>query len=223
MERTAEEGLMSVRQARPLAVLLDIHLAGRMDGWDFLVALKEKRETADIPIIITTVTEKRAKGLALGASEYLVKPFEMDLLVDTVRRFVPPGGCAGILVADDDAAFRTNVAETLREAFGCPVVEAADGDEALAKIREQPPDLVILDLVMPRVDGFAVLDAIRSHKTILDLPVLVVTGKTLTPGEKEHLTHGMARVLTKEEYSRERIVALVRELTARGAERGAIG
>lgn len=219
VERTAEEGLTAVRQARPLAVLLDIHLAGRMDGWDFLVAVKEKRETADIPIIITTVTEKRAKGLALGASEYLVKPFEMDLLVDTVRRFVPPGGCAGILVADDDAAFRTNVAETLREAFSCPVEEAADGDEALAKIREQPPDLVILDLVMPRVDGFAVLDAIRSHKAILGLPVLVMTGKTLTPGEKEHLTRGMARVLTKEEYSRERIVALVRELTAKRAER----
>lgn len=221
VERTAEEGLKAVREARPIAVLLDIHLAGKMDGWDLLVALKEKRETADIPIIVTTVTEKRAKGLALGASEYLVKPFEMDVLVETVRRFVRPSGCAGILVADDDAALRTNVAETLREAFSCPVIEAEDGDEALAKIREQPPDLVVLDLVMPRVDGFAVLDAIRSHKTILDLPVLVVTGKILTPGEKEHLTRGMARVLTKEQYSRERLLALVRELTARRVERDA--
>ncbi len=212
VEPTAEAALETIRTHPPALIILDVHLAGKLDGWDLLIAVKEDPRTASIPVIITTVTERRNRGLALGASDYLVKPFKMERLIEAVRRFFPAPAHTAVLVVDDDDAFRTAVAETLRLELRCDVREAGDGAEALSKIKAQTPELVILDLLMPVMDGFAVLDAIRAHPATANIPVLVVTGKTLAPEEKAHLTQGMARVLTKAEYSHQALAALVREL-----------
>jgi CheY-like chemotaxis protein len=217
IEPTAEGALEALRAALPRVILLDIHLAGKMDGWDLLVALKGDPRLAPIPVIVTTITEKQSRGLALGASDYLVKPFPMENLIATVRRHLPRTQGGTVLVVDDDAAFRTALAEALRADLGCRVIEAGGGSEALAKIQDHAPDLVILDLLMPGMDGFEVLNRLRLDKRTARLPVLVVTGKNLTDSDKERLRHGMARVLTKAEYRRERLLALVQELLGRKA------
>lgn len=216
VEATAEAALEALRASPPRLILLDIHLAGKMDGWDFLVTAKGDPMLAHIPVIITTITEKREKGIALAASGYLVKPFPMEMLIASIRRHLPAPEGARVLVADDDDVFRTALAETLRAELRCAVDEAASGEEALAKVRARIPDLVILDLLMPGTDGFAVLDTLRARSETAALPVLVVTDKDLTPRDKEHLRYGMARVLTKAEYSRERLVALIRTLIGGG-------
>ncbi len=212
IEPTAEGALEQARAQPPALIILDIHLAGKMDGWDFLIEVKADRKLADTPVIITTVTEKRARGLALGASDYLVKPFPMEMLVDNVRRYLPTPEDCKVLVVDDDASFRASTMATLKYSLRCKTDEAENGKVALERIKLHIPDLVILDLLMPEMNGFAVLDALRARSETAALPVLVVTGKDLTPQDKEHLKQGMARVLTKAEYSHQKLLALVNEL-----------
>lgn len=222
---SAEEALARTHTATPALIFLDIHLAGNLDGWDFLTTVKADARFATIPVIITTVTEKRARGLALGAADYLVKPFPMERLLDAMRRHLPAPQGRQVLIADDDAAFRGVLAAALLAEFGSQVHETGDGHDALAQIQAQAPDLVILDLLMPGLDGFEVLKHLRLDPRTTHLPVLVVTGVDLTPADKERLRHGMARVLTKAEYSQQNLLALVRELvnpapTAHGAATG---
>ncbi len=212
IEPTAEGALAALRTTLPRLILLDIHLAGTLDGWDFLTAVKSDPRLAPIPIIVTTITEERPHGLALGASDYLVKPFPMASLLALVRRYLPRPEGGAALVADDDATFRHAVAEALRIEFDCAVEEAADGREALDQIARVHPGLIVLDLLMPNVDGFEVLDRLRLDPRTATLPVLVMTGKDLTAADKQRLKHGMAHVLTKAEYKREQLLALVRQL-----------
>src|SRR4030066_565418 len=139
----------------------------------------------------------------------------MERLVDAVSRYLAwLDGCQGLIV-DDDAALRGAIAETLRAALGCQVREAGGGTDALVKIHRQTPDLVILDLLMPGLDSFEVLNRLRLDQSTAHLPVLVVTGKDLTPADKERLRHGMARVLTKEEYSRQGLLGVAGAAPAR--------
>lgn len=215
LEASAEGALAVARKAPPALIILDIHLAGRMDGWDFLVEIKGDAALAGIPVIITTVTDRRERGIALGASDYLTKPFPMEALVGAVRRYLPSPHGGRVLVVDDDPDFRFSVAAILARDLQCRTDEAGDGKQALEQIRRRPPDLVILDLLMPVMDGFAVLDALRARTETAALPVLVVTGKQLSAADKTHLTHGMARVLTKERYSSDQLLRLARELLAR--------
>lgn len=212
VQASAEEALHTLQSVTPQLILLDIHLAGELDGWDFLIALKSDPRLARLPVIVTTVTEDQSRGFALGVSDYLIKPFQMETLHTLVLHYLPrPKNCS-VLVVDDDARFRESVAEALRGEFDCTVREAADGDAALAALRHALPDLLILDLLMPGTDGFHVLAQLRADRDTARLPVLVVTGKDLSTTEKERLNQGMTQVLTKAEYRRERLRALAQEL-----------
>lgn len=217
VEPSAEAALAAVRAAAPALVILDIHLAGTLDGWDLLIEMKADSQLAAVPVIITTITEKYSRGLALGATDFLVKPFPMETLITTVRRYLPQTGACTTLVVDDDPAFRAALSEALRADLDCQVIQAGSGHEALQKIEALVPDLILLDLLMPDMDGFELLNRLRLDKRTKQLPVLVVTGKDLTAADKEHLRHGMARVLTKAEYRREHLLELVHELLERKA------
>ena len=139
----------------------------------------------------------------------------MERLVDAVSRYLASLDGCQVLIVDDDAAFRGAIAETLRAALGCQVREAGGETDALVKIHRLTPDLVILDLLMPGLDSFEVLNRLRLDQSTAHLPVLVVTGKDLTPADKERLRHGMARVLTKEEYSRQGLLGVAGAAPAR--------
>jgi CheY-like chemotaxis protein len=173
-------------------IILDIHLP-RLDGWSVLAELKSDPVLAQIPVVMMSVEEQRARGFSFGACEYLVKPIEPERLVDLVRRAMVPSG-GSVLVVDDDESTRELVARVLRTA-GYSTVEARDGEEALLRTRVLAPGLIILDLVMPGVDGFEVLRTLRHEG--LGTPVVVLTGKALTSDEERLLRDGLARVVQK--------------------------
>ena len=186
------EGLTLAREARPTVIVLDIHLP-RLDGWTVLAELKSDPVLSAIPVIMMSVEEQRARGFSFGACEYLVKPVEPDRLITVVKRALLPSD-GDVLVVDDDESTREMVSRHLRRA-GYSTVEARDGEEALLRSRVISPGLVILDLLMPGVDGFEVLRTMRSEG--MRTPVIVLTGKTLASDEERILRDGLARVVQK--------------------------
>jgi CheY-like chemotaxis protein/signal transduction histidine kinase len=201
------EGLTLAREARPNVIILDIHLP-RLDGWTVLAELKSDPVLSGIPVIMMSVEEQRARGFSFGACEYLVKPVEPDRLVNVVRRaLVPTAG--DVLVVDDDQHTREMVARVLRRA-GYTAVEARDGEEALLRARVLTPGLVILDLIMPGVDGFEVLRTMRAEG--MQMPVVVLTGKALANDEERMLREGLARVVQKGGMALDSIVREAKQL-----------
>lgn len=191
----ASDGVQAMtlsRQHRPAAIVLDIRLP-KLDGWTVLAELKQDPALSGIPIIIISIEEERARGFALGACEYLVKPIDPERLVSIVGRTVRPG-TGDVLVVDDDAATREMVARQLRRA-GFTAVEVATGEEALALARTSAPVMMILDLVMPGTSGFDVIRRMRADG--LNVPILVLTGKDLSAEEQALLREGITSVVQK--------------------------
>ncbi|MFY0563614.1 response regulator [Archangium lansingense] len=209
---TASDGLEALKKARelrPHAIVLDLYLP-RLDGWSVLSTLKSEPDLARIPVIIISVEEQRARGFSLGACEYLIKPVEPDHLVDVVRRNIGGATSAGeVLVVDDDATTRELVSRSLRRA-GFSTSEAHSGEDALLKARVSPPTLVVLDLMMPNLDGFEVLRRLRAEK--LNVPVVVLTGKTLTSEEQSVLRDGFAGFVQKGGHALEDVIGQAKGL-----------
>lgn len=211
------EGLTLARDIRPAVIILDIHLP-RLDGWTVLAQLKSDPVLSQIPVVMMSVEEQRARGYSFGVCEYLVKPVEPDRLVTVVRRAILPSA-GDVLIVDDDDEAREMVARHLRRA-GYSTVEARDGEEALLRARVLTPGLVILDLLMPAVDGFEVLRTIRSEG--MHMPVVVLTGKSLTISEERILRDGLARIVHKSGVALDNVVREAKQLlmTKRIVERG---
>ncbi|MFL5354768.1 response regulator [Archangium sp.] len=208
---TASDGLEALKKAkelRPHAIVLDIYLP-RLDGWSVLSTLKSEPDLARIPVIIISVEEQRARGFSLGACEYLVKPVEPEHLVDVVRRSIGTTSAGEVLVVDDDASTRELVSRSLRRA-GFSTSEAHNGEDALLKARVSPPTLVVLDLMMPNLDGFEVLRRLRAEK--LQVPVVVLTGKTLTAEEQAVLRDGFAGFVQKGGHALEDVIGQAKGL-----------
>jgi CheY-like chemotaxis protein/signal transduction histidine kinase len=202
---SASDGVEALRLARdhlPQAIILDI-LLPRLGGWDVLASLKTDPALANIPVIILSVEEERARGYSLGACEYLVKPVEPERLLSVVRKAIAPEA-GEVLVVDDDASTRELVCRHLKRA-GFTTAEAANGEEALLRARVAPPALMILDLVMPNVDGFEVIRRLRAERTVV--PVVVLTGKQLEPREEQQLRDGLTRVIQKGGLAVEQVVS----------------
>lgn len=203
------EGLMMAREYRPSVILLDIHLP-KLDGWGVLARLKSDPALAGIPVIMLSVEEQRGRAFSFGACEYLVKPIEPERLVDVVRKSIEPA-MGDVLIVDDDPDTREIVSRNLRK-VGFTTIEAANGEEALLKARVVNPAMVILDLLMPNVDGFEVLRTLRAEGN--RVPIVVLTGKELTDGEENILREGLARVFRKDGIAVEDVVKEARQLVA---------
>ena len=187
--------LAIARAQRIDAIILDVVMP-RMDGWSTLRALKDAEATRDIPVLVYSVVENRAFGFALGAFEHLVKPVSGQAIVDALRRAGLLGGGADVLVADDDPDIRTLLERELASA-GFRVRTARDGAEALDALSRQKPAAVVLDLLMPEPDGFEVLYRMRDDAALRSLPVVVLTGKDLTPADYARLNGSAQRILRK--------------------------
>ncbi len=208
---TAGDGVAALhiaRERRPAAIMLDIQLP-KLDGWAVLATLKNDPALAAIPVVIISVEENRTKGFSFGACEYLVKPIEADRLLAAVRRSVGAVGSGDVLVVDDDTDSRQLVVRNLKSA-GFTCTEARNGEEALLKARVVNPSLVVLDLVMPKLDGFDVLAALRSSGS--SVPVIVLTGKSLSGAEEDQLRAGLAHVVQKGGVALEVVVNQARQL-----------
>jgi signal transduction histidine kinase/CheY-like chemotaxis protein len=202
-----EEALRLAREITPDAITLDVMMPG-MDGWAVLAALKADAATADIPVIMVTIVDDRNLGYALGAADYLTKPIDRERLISVLARHRPE---RPILVVDDDPALRELLRRTL-ERDGYAAIEAADGRAALARVEEQLPGLILLDLMMPRMNGFELLTELRARPEWRSVPVVVVTAKDLTLEERQRLNGHVERILAKSALGLEALLAEVRGL-----------
>ena len=209
-----EEGLRRARELRPDAITLDVMMPG-MDGWAVLSALKADPDVADVPVIMLTIVDDRNLGYALGASDYLTKPIDRDRLVTVLkqhRRDRP------VLVVDDDAGLRQLLRRML-EPEGYAVVEAENGLVALERLRDVSPSVVLLDLMMPEMDGFEFVAELRRHEAWRAIPVVVITARDLSRDDHERLNGYVQKILQKGEHDRDHLLAEVRELVATSVAR----
>jgi CheY-like chemotaxis protein len=163
---------------------LDVFMPGG-NGFDTLVALRKAPETANIPIIIVSIVDQRQVGFALGAADYLIKPIRKPVLLETIRKHVPAAADdddATILLVDDDRGTLELLEETLRSA-GYETQSVQSGARALEVLSSKVVSAVLLDLLMPGMDGFEVIRHVRKEPTLKELPILVMTGKTLAEEE----------------------------------------
>jgi PAS domain S-box-containing protein len=208
---TGESGIALAKQLKPFAITLDV-LMPKMDGWTVLQALKQDPATRDIPVVILSIIENQVLGFSLGASAYLPKPIDRAELLRNFEQFKPQmvEGEGYVLVVDDDPDARALYRRLLTEE-GIRVREAEDGHEAMAAIENELPTFVLLDLMMPHMDGFEVVAWLRSRTETLELPVVVVTAKSLTSEELLKL-NAVRRIIVKGEGVSESI--LVADLRA---------
>jgi len=208
-----ESAMELAARLKPCAILLDVILPG-MTGWEVLSRLKHDPALSSIPVVMLSTIDDRTRGMSLGAAEYLVKPVERDALVSSVQRLHRPDVGQDILIVEDDYATRRLLRRYLQR-DGWSVRTAAHGGEALDEIRQQSPGLVLLDLVMPVMDGQEFLTHLRAEARWDDVPVVVTTAKDLSEGEREELTSSVSRVLSKHAHSMHQILAEVREIAGR--------
>jgi len=218
--RTGEEGLAAVRALRPAAVVLDIHLPG-MDGWDVLSAIKADPQLAPTPVVVVSVLPERGHGFALGAADYLVKPVSKDSLLGAVWRAVAErvdraGERRDVVVIDDDPVALELVRATL-EPHGWTVTTCTGGAEALSVIRAVNPSIVLVDLLMPEVDGFEVVDALRADPRTAATPVVVLTAKSLTAKDRQRLRGRIEFVASKGELDLSWLAARLTQVATGGS------
>jgi CheY-like chemotaxis protein len=189
------EGLRLARELRPAVVTLDVLLPD-LDGWSVLASLKADPDLSDIPVIMLTIVDDAKRGYTLGASDYLTKPVDRKRLLAVVSRCGLARAELSILLVEDDEDSRRLIREMLEEA-DCSVVEAVNGKLALERLEEAVPDLILLDLIMPEMDGFDFLAALRGNPTWQDVPVVVVTARDLSEADRRRLDGAVDRVLQK--------------------------
>jgi signal transduction histidine kinase/DNA-binding response OmpR family regulator len=207
--RDGEEGLDTVRRLSPAGVVLDILLPG-IDGWEVLAQLKADPETAAIPVIVVSMLDERGRGFALGAAEYLVKPVGKDQLLAALYRAAAMPERKHTVVAIDDDPLAIELARASLEPEGWTVLGAATGQEGLALIRERQPSAVLLDLLMPGMDGFEVVEALRADPDTKSVPVVILTSKSMTQQDKERLQGRITYVARKTEFDLSGLAGLLR-------------
>ncbi len=191
-----EEALAVARAEHPEVITLDVLMPG-MDGWGVLATLKNDPELADIPVVMLTISDERNLGFSLGAAQYLTKPIERAQLSAALSRYRRAPG-AGVLIVEDDAATRAVLRRSL-EKDGWAVSEAENGRVGLEQVAADLPAVVLLDLMMPEMDGFEFLEGLRAALTPdrPPPPVVVITAKELTDADRQRLNGGVSRVLQK--------------------------
>ncbi|HEV8308180.1 MAG TPA: response regulator [Methylomirabilota bacterium] len=204
---SGDEGLRKARELRPFAITLDIMMPHR-DGWEVLHELKADPVTKEIPIIVISIVDNKDLGYRLGAFDYLLKPFDREAVVAALTRLSPPQG--RVLVVDDDPQV-VDLVRQLLEDEPYEVTAAADGEEALEAVARQRPDVILLDLLMPRLDGFAVIEHLQQDPETRLIPVIVLTAKTLSAAERALLDQSVPKVIHKMGLRRDTFIQDLRD------------
>jgi PAS domain S-box-containing protein len=207
--RGGPEGIALARDIRPDVITLDVLMPG-MDGWSVLTALKAEPELADTPVIMLTMIDDKNLGYALGASDYLTKPIDrerLSLILSKYRRRIASSHVA--LVVEDEPMSR-QLARDMLEHDNWTVIEAENGRVALERMESAQVDLILLDLMMPEMDGFAFMAELRKHEAWHGIPVLVLTAKDLTEEDRRRLNGDVLGYLRKGETSREDLLRQLR-------------
>jgi len=216
-----KEGIARAREEQPDAITLDAVMP-EIDGWEVLSTLKSDPATSGIPVLMVTILNKEAKGFALGADDYLVKPVDWNRFSQVLGNLTSLGKHNTILVVDDEEPTRALFRRVLAK-DGWRVLEAEHGAEALHILGESRPDLIILDLMMPVMDGFEFLTEFRRHPGWEHIPVIVVTAKTLTDEERRVLGLSVSRVLEKGSISHDDLLETIRRRVGTRVRSGSPG
>jgi signal transduction histidine kinase/DNA-binding response OmpR family regulator len=206
-----EIGLQMARQFRPDAITLDVLLPD-MNGWSVLSEVKADPELAEIPVVVMTVVDDRTQGLALGATDYLTKPVDYRRLAALLQRFRPTPEVSNsrVLLVEDDTTMRL-VLRRMLEREGWSVTEAEHGRVALECVAQTRPDLILLDLMMPEMNGFQFIDALRQNPEWRSLPIVIITAHDLSPSDYLRLKGDVEQILQKGAYSRDQLLQEVRD------------
>ncbi|WP_162914831.1 response regulator [Desertibaculum subflavum] len=210
-----QEGLRLARALDPAAITLDVDMPD-LDGWTVLAAIKGDPALAHIPVVLVTIVDEKNRGFSLGATDYLVKPVDRDTLIRVLRQ-VGQAADGHILIVDDDEIGRHRLKVALED-VGWRTAEADNGQVAIARLEEALPDAVLLDLMMPQMDGFEFLEAVRGRAEWRDLPVIVITARDLSADDRARLNGRVERVIQK--TGREEILREVRDVLGRCVRRG---
>ena len=217
MAANGEEAMQLARTLQPDVVTLDA-LMPQMDGWAVLSAMKEDAVLAEIPVIMVTIVDNQSIGFSLGAADYLIKPIDRDRLVRAVEKCCPSGAPRHVLIIEDDAPTSELMRRALRQ-IDCTVTQAENGRVGLERLNEALPDAILLDLMMPEMDGFEFIAQVRAESRWRRIPVIVVTAKTLTAEDRARLNGQVQHLVHKGEYSGKAVLAALDELVPRHARR----
>jgi len=211
------EALRMTTELMPMAVILDI-LLPEIDGWEVLTRLKENPTTQNIPVVVVSVVDNPALGRALGAIDYFVKPVDGKALLSRLDQFTftakAKRGGVRVLVVDDDPSNIERIVSLLEPA-GFTVLRAAGGQEGIDIARAERPTLVLLDLMMPEVNGFDVVEALRSDEDTRTIPIMVLTSKTLSADDKRALNGNVAAVFERNSTAGAELTDWLRAIAAR--------
>ena len=218
VRRDGEAGLDAARLLRPAAIVLDVMLP-RVDGWEFLARAKADESIAGIPVVIVSMLDERGKGFALGAADYLVKPVNRHDLEAALTALTDGRGGTQplkVLVIDDDPLAVTLI-EGLLQPEGFLVVRALNGEEGVRTAHDEEPTLILLDLLMPGMDGFEVLERLQADPKTRAIPVVILTSTTVDAKDRERLRSKVAHLARKSSFNKSEFVELVRRYCERSS------
>ncbi|BAP55048.1 PAS domain S-box [Thioploca ingrica] len=206
-----QEGLRLAHEHHPSAILLDIVMP-QMDGWDVLSVLKNDPELATIPVIMLSLLEDKTLGYSLGATDYLVKPINHERLITVLHKYhLDAKTSAPVMVVEDDNSIREMMGRTLKNA-GWQVDLAENGLIALEHLKQNLPALILLDLMMPEMDGFEFVSRLRQEPSYADIPVVVLTAKDITTEDRQRLHSGVETIFQKGAYSQEKLLTEIEQV-----------
>jgi CheY-like chemotaxis protein len=212
---SGEEGLEKARSLHPYAITLDIMMPQK-DGWQVLYELKNDSVTKDIPVILLTIVDNKAMGFRLGASDYLVKPLNEKSVLEALDRLAKSNGGVRprkLLVVDDDPKV-IDLVQQMLEGEDFVIETAKDGREALTHAEASKPDVILLDLIMPKLDGFEFIEEIHKITKLRNIPIIVLTAKSLTGDEQSQLQKSVAAIVKKQGLEGEILIHEIQKLVA---------
>jgi signal transduction histidine kinase/CheY-like chemotaxis protein len=204
---SGEEGLRFAHQLKPAAITLDVMMPD-MDGWSVLRALKADPVLKEVPVLMLTMVDDKSKAYALGATSFLTKPVDREQLHNALEKYHTPGTTCSVLLVEDDQPTRELMARRMEES-GWTVSEAANGREALDLLSRHKFQMILLDLMMPVMDGFEFLLEMRANADWQDVPVMVLTAKDLTDEDRRILSGRVEQIIEKGASDHEQVVKLI--------------
>lgn len=209
-----EEAIKKAKEYQPFLITLDVMLP-KKDGWDVLSELKNSQDVAPIPVIIVSMVDNKDLGFSLGAVEYLMKPIDRTKLIDIVNSCIPAerntGKSMKVLVVDDDEKAVKYMSSVLEKA-GFDVLKAYSGKAGINLAINNNPDLMILDLMMPEVSGFDVVETLRNHPTAKGIPIIICSAKDITPEDKKILNGHILAIVQKSSHTKEDLLSTIKKI-----------
>jgi signal transduction histidine kinase/CheY-like chemotaxis protein len=204
------EGLHLAHELKPQLITLDVMMP-QMDGWAVLSELKSKPNLQNIPVVMLSMIENKELGYSLGAAEYLIKPIDQQQIAQVLTKYRSTPHCGQALVVEDDVMIRDMVKQMLRK-DGWEVVLASNGQIALDKIKNLKPDVILLDLMMPEMDGYEFISHLREYKQHRKIPIVILTAKDITTHDRQALSKEVHAIFQKGAYQREELLNELHDL-----------